>query len=289
MKKKTAPATPRPRATTRTSRVKRYLPSEMQALREAVRLECLKQFERRLGRPWDAQLERFVRSGPTRLLDQREAVEVRENLRAAIERAVEFVKRPREYAAPLGLGLWVPRFIEPLSEHDFLRKREAPAHPEPESAAENERHRLVTASFGAEFLGAGRRLDATELAIVWLLGGGFPEKLAPSKTGITPSQVIQTEARAFRAALREVGKPRNRPTYRARFEQNDAGRWSATAHVDAERTIVANGTTLEEAHQRLRDAIALLLDDAESPIAATSAKAEPTRSRRPRRRVKRTK
>jgi predicted RNase H-like HicB family nuclease len=287
--KKTAPATSRRKATPRTSRVKRYLPAETEALREAVRLECLKQFERRVGRAWDAQLERFVRSGPARLLDQREAVEVQETLRAAVERAVEFVKRPREYAAPLGLGLWVPRFIEPLSEHDFLRRREAPTPPEPGSTAESERHRLVAASFGADFLGAGRRLDATELAIVWLLGGGFPEKLAASKSGVTPSQVIQAEARAFRVALREVGKPENRPTYRARFEQDDAGHWSATAHVDAERTIVAKGTTLDEAHQRLRDAIALLLDDATRPSAAASAKAKPTRSRKPRRRVKRAK
>ena len=30
-----------------------------EALREAVRRECLKRFERLLGRPWDAELERL--------------------------------------------------------------------------------------------------------------------------------------------------------------------------------------------------------------------------------------
>ncbi len=277
--KKAARATPRRKTSTRTartSRVKRYLASDEAALREAVRVECLKQFERRIGRAWDAQLERFVRSGPARQRDQQDALAVHENLRAAIERTVEFSKRPREHAPPLGMGVWVPRFIQPLLEHEFLQKREAPA-PE-ETCASGERHRLVAASNAVEFLGAGRRADATELAIVWLLGGGWPEKLPSSKSGLTPSQVIQLEARAFRAAARETRQSVHRPTYRARFEQDDAGHWSATVHADADRTVVARGKTLDEAHRSLREALALLLDgESETAARADSPPVKPAK------------
>src|SRR5687768_11297995 len=203
--KKAATATPRRKTTARAPRVKRYFPDDEAALREAVRVECLEQFERRIGRPWNARLERFVRSGPARLRDQQEALEIRENLRAAMERAVEFSKRPRDFAAPLGLGSWVPAFIAPLLERDFLRKVLAPASAE-RSTVKNERHHLVTMSDAAELVGAGRQLDSTELAIVWLLGGGWPEDLARPKNGVTPSQVIQAEVRAFRLAIREARK-----------------------------------------------------------------------------------
>jgi hypothetical protein len=254
-------AAPGRKATSRKSRVTRYGSGDERALREAVRVECLKQFERRLGRPWDAQLELVVRSDSGRWQDLQDAAEVHERLRIAIEKALEFVKRPRDYPAPLGLGWWVPRFIAPLSEDDFLRKRELPAHAERGSALGSERHRLVAKLNAIDFLGADRRLDATELAIVWLLGGGWPEKLAPPEGGITPSQLIQAEARSFRAAVREAGKNVTRPSYRARFEQDQAGLWSATVRVDAKRTAVAQGNTLDEAHRRLRVALAQLLDE----------------------------
>src|SRR5687768_16102606 len=103
-----APGHERSKTPSARSRVKRYLASGEPALREAVRIECLKQFERRLGRPWDPELERVLRDDSARRMDLQEAFEVHEQLRAAMARAVEFVKRPRAYAAPLGLGSWVP-------------------------------------------------------------------------------------------------------------------------------------------------------------------------------------
>lgn len=254
-------AAPGRKAPSRPSRVKRYSLGDENALREAVRIECLKQFERRLGRPWDVQLERVVRGDSGRVEDLREAVEVHEHLRAAIAKAVEFVKRPRDYAPPLGLGWWVPRFIAPLADHDFLRKREPPALAPRGSARISERQRLVAKLDAVDFLAAGRRLDTTEFAIVWLLGGGWPEDLAIPESGITPSRVIQAEARAFRAAVREAGTNMTRPAYRARFEQDETGYWSASVRIDAERTAVAEGRTLDEAHRRLRVALAQLLDE----------------------------
>jgi hypothetical protein len=262
-------AAPRRKAPSRPSRVKRYSLGDESALREAVRVECLKQFERRFGRSWDVQLERAVRGDSARFADLQEAAEVHEQLRAAIARAVEFVKRPRSYAPPLGLGSWVPRFIAPLADHDFLRKRELPLHAQHLSAPSIERQRLVAKLDAVDFLAAGRRLDTTEFAIVWLLGGGWPESLAVPESGITPSRVIQAEARAFRAAVREAGTNVARPAYRARFEQNEAGHWSASVRIDAERTAVAEGRTLDEAHRRLRVALAQLLDE-ERDSSATS-------------------
>ena len=238
--------------------MKRYVATDEPALRDAVRVECLKQFERRLGRPWDPQLERVVRADSVRRAEMQEAFEIHEQLRTAIAKAVEFVQRPREHAPPLGLGSWVPRFIAPLAQHDFLRKRDPPTHSE--DPLVSDRHRLVSKCDAVDFIGARRRLDATELAILWLLGGGWPEQLPPSDRGVTPSQVIQAEARKFRVAAREVGKQATRPSYRARFEQNESGRWSASVRIDDERSCVAEGATLDEAHQRLREAIALLLD-----------------------------
>jgi hypothetical protein len=254
-------ATPRRKAAPRKSRVTRFGNGDEGALREAVRVECLKQFERRLGRPWDAQLERLVRSDLGRWQELQEAVEVHERLRSALEKAVEFVNRPRDHAPPLGLGWWVPRFIAPLADDDFLRKRELPAHAGRGSALGSERQRLVAKLNAMDVLGADRRLDATEFAIVWLLGGGWPEKLALPEGGITPSGLIQAEARSFRAAVREAAKNVTRPSYRARFEQDEAGLWSATVRVDAKRTAVAQGNTLDEAHRRLRVALAQLLDE----------------------------
>jgi predicted RNase H-like HicB family nuclease len=259
--------------------VKRYLSGDEEALREAVRIACLERFERQLGRPWDAQLERFVRGGPARLRDQQEALDVHENLRAAIEKAVEFVQRPRDFATPLGLGSWVPRFIAPLLERDFLRKRAAPTSAE-RGTARSDRHHLVTTLDAAEILGAERRLDATELAIVWLLGGGWPEDLVPAKNGVTPSQVIQAEVRAFRAAIRETRKKVARPTYRARFEQDDNGRWSATLHLDAEHTVVSEGKTLEEAHRSLREAVALLANQTGGSSGSSRATSARPRARK---------
>jgi hypothetical protein len=284
--KKAPPATSRRKTTTRTPRLKRYLAGDDSALREAVRIECLKRFERRVGRAWDAQLERFVRNSLSRLRDQREAMEVHENLRVAMERAVEFSNRPRDFAAPLGLDSWVPRFIAPLLERDFLRKRAGPPSPE-RGTAKSDRHHLVTTSDAAELLGAGRRLDPTELAIVWLLGGGFPENLAPQTNGVTPSQVIQAEVRAFRAAIREARKDVPRPTYRARFAQDDAGRWSATLRLDAERTVVTGGRTLDEAHRSLREALALLLNETVHSTAAKDVAPAPPPARKRRRRPQR--
>lgn len=243
------------------SRTQRYLAGDERALRDAVRSECLKQFERRLGRAWDPQLERLARNDSERRADLREAFEVHEQLRAAMERALEFVKKPRAHAPPLGLGWWVPRFVAPLVEQDFLRKREPPARSDGSVDINSERRRLVAKCDAVDFIGAHRRLDATELAIVWLLGGGWPDQLPPSERGVTPSQVIQAEARRFRTAAREIGKQATRPSYRARFEQDETGRWSATVRIDTERTCVAEGATLEEAHQRLREALALLLDE----------------------------
>jgi hypothetical protein len=246
----------------RKARVKRYQRGDEAALREAVRIECLRQFERRLGRPWDEQLERLVRSDSGRSQDLQEAYEVQEQLRVAIEKAVEFVNKPRAHAPPLGLGFWIPRFVAPLAQQDFLRKREPPPAAERGSALSDERQRLVARLDASDFVGAGRRLEPTELAIVWLLGGGFPEKLPASKEGLTPSQVIQAEARRFRVAAREaVNKTVTRPAYRARFEQDKKGHWSASVRIDAERTAVAEGKTLDEAHRRLRVAIAALLDE----------------------------
>lgn len=278
--KKAATAAPRRKTTARKPRVKRYLPEDEAALREAVRIECLARFERRIGRAWDTRWEPFVRSGSTRLRDQQEALEILENLRVALEKAVEFSKRPRDFATPLGMGFWVPRFITPLLERDFLRKRPTPASTE-RWTVERERHHFVTTSDAAELFGAGRRLDATELAIVWLLGGGFPEDLARPKNGVTPSQVIQAEVRAFRVAIRETRKNVPRPSYRARFEQDDTGRWSATVRLDAERTVVSDGGTLDEAHRNLRAALALLLNETGGSTDSKSATSErrPARKR----------
>ena len=252
---KDATATAARKTTTRKPRAQRS--GDGDALREAVRAACSKQFERLFGRPWDASLERFVRSDPARLRDQREALEVHDKLRGAIEKAVEFVKRPRDYPTPLGLDAWVPRWLEPLLARHFLRKREAPADAERALDFESERHRLIAKWDAVDFLGVGRPLDATEFALLWLLGGSPSETL---ETGATPASVIKAETSLFSAALREQ-RTIAAPTYRAHFEQNERGRWLATVQVDAGRTAEAEGATLDEAHQRLREALSLLLDE----------------------------
>lgn len=185
--------------------------------RDAVKAECLKQFSERLGKEWETALEKRVVTDSEDWDDLEEAHEVHEELRQAILRAIKFVEKKRRFlthVAPLGLGWWVPERIVPISRDVmFEPKVLEPAALRATSQHESPRHRLVANWDAYEHLGiqrqdgnGSRALDATEFAIVWLLGGGWPRKLTFPVGGLTPSQVIQTEARTFRSAIKEVGR-----------------------------------------------------------------------------------
>lgn len=214
---------------------KRVDPAQLDDLKAAVRSECLKQFEKRLGKPWDTRWERSVLSSDEGKQDLDEAHEVFDELRAAMEKAIAFVDRPRVRfsSAPLGLGWWVDENIRPLMEHAFMEPRGRQVGGRTlnfdHKAA---RQRLVATWDDYDMLHLPRLtvkytkpdgteaettlprvLDATEFAIVWLLGGGWPESLGNGKP-VTPSEVIQIETRSFRKAIDKAGRPelRHYPT-----------------------------------------------------------------------------
>lgn len=206
-------AEPVDRAGPRVRRFKEDTPE----FRAAVRAECLEKFRERLGKEWDPALEKQVVTDSADWDDLEEAHEVHEQLRQAMLRAVKFVQRKRKtllQPAPLGLSWWVADHIVPLTSHAmFEEKKRHPAGQRATTQHESPRHRLVATWDSFDFLGiqredghGSRALDATEFAIVWLLGGGWPRRLTFRAEGLTPSEVIQTEARTFRAAIEEVGR-----------------------------------------------------------------------------------
>lgn len=197
-------------------RVRRFAEQDVPELKAAVKHECRKQFQVRLGIPWDENLAKNVLSSSEDWKDLEEAHEVHKQLRLAMLGAVEFLRRPRKtplQPAPLGLTWWVTQFIEPLTRHAFMRERR-PLSNEPASQRgvlehKSARHRLVAAWDSYRYLdlsptaSGDRALNPREFALIWLLSDGWPIRITYPITAIG---VIENEERTFRAAVREAGR-----------------------------------------------------------------------------------
>lgn len=204
------------------ARERRFRAGETDALRAAVRERCLSEFRGVFGRDWSEDLARHV--DPTADLhgDEHEAREVYEDLRRAMRRAAEFAGREIEGVFPRGrchsfLRWWVPQFIAPLLKHASMCVDDPKEWGEMESSP---RQRFVHVWDHYDVMRLPRDehdrcrfLDARELAIVWLLGGGWPEGLSFPRKGLKVGDVIALERKNMDRALAGWGQREQFPIW----------------------------------------------------------------------------
>lgn len=195
--------------------VQRFSAAKLDELRAAVRRECLKDFAKRFGKPWDPKYGGCVRVEGDPNAGEREARELFEQLRAAMHGIAGLLelgqRRPGATRSRLQRGGECLTFLEGWFPEALGRELTRPIFergPDWSRLVDSPRWRFVSAWDRYNMLGlpgrddgSARFLDAHEFAIVWLLAGGWPEALQFPRGGVTARKVIDTERSAMARCL----------------------------------------------------------------------------------------
>jgi len=202
----------------------RFEEDRIKALRSAVREKCLDEFEKRLGFKWDDALQRraevSVNSGAGEAENEARGVAAALfHAFSTIVKAGALADQPRR-PSPAGeasrfLSWWVPENLPPalVKKLSVLLGHAAIQPGQPwTTPARTARQELVYRWDRIDMLGHQHRfgtvrwLDAREYAIVWLLGGGWPDRLTFPEDGLSAGDVIDGEKRAFAQAIPDHGQ-----------------------------------------------------------------------------------
>lgn len=207
-------------------RARRFWSGDLDALKSAVVALCVEEFRQRFGLDWSSKCAASI--GKSQLAENEEQADrVFEQLRQAMRAAVDFVATTTGAHGIVGvlggrkahfLAHWAPVHIEPLLQHPSFSGRWDGDWNQSSPIHDNARHRFVASWDTYNHLnlpprrdGGSRLLNARELAVVWLLSGGWPEKLQFPREGLRAAQVLETEQHTMASVIKAVGRQNRSP------------------------------------------------------------------------------
>jgi hypothetical protein len=178
-------------------------------LRQAVQQKCEKEFKAALGLQWNPKWGRTVLSTDDEFRERELAERWFEQMKASMHRMVRLLGRKR-LGVPIlhGFDWFINDHIEPLTKFAIMTPRVGGVGRARIGVHSTARMRFVHKWSQLDFLGLKREdgrgsrvLNARELTFVWLLSGGWPNRLTFGAKGLTAAEVVRTEERAFRQAV----------------------------------------------------------------------------------------